>query len=132
VNLETLFDDLEASFDLLQTEPNRVSSYTVSGYSRVVWGNDNFAGFLEGSAIWQIVAIRNCGPVTMIRGDSNSDGLTLSKRVKKLIGLWVRIEIENRNVAGRLIEHDGKLLFFQGFCIHVASVKRISLHAVDN
>ena len=132
MNLDTLFDDLEANFASLQSEPNRLGSYSVPGFSRLVWGSDHFAGFVEGAAVWQIVAIKNGELVAMIRGNGTLDGLSLRKRIKQLVGLWVRVETANRNFSGRLLAIEGKLLIFQNFCLHVQSIKLISLHAVDN
>lgn len=132
MNLDALFDDLEANFTSLQVEPDRLGSYNVPGFSRLAWGSDHFAGFVEGADVWQIVAIKNSEPVAMTRGDATLDGLSFKNRAKQLIGLWVRVETANRTVSGRLLAIQGKLLIFQELCLHVDSIQRISLHAVDN
>jgi len=132
MNLEALFDDLEANFATLRTEPNRLSAYSVSGYSRVTWGSDHFAGLVEGAGIWRIVALANLEPAILTLGDSTLDGLSLKNRIRALVGLWVRLETANRNVSGRLLAVQGKLLVFQDFCLHLESIRQISLHAVDN
>ena len=132
MNLDALFDDLEANFASLQVEPDRLCGYTVPGFSRLAWGSDHFAGFVEGADVWQIVAIKNNEPVAMTRGDATLDGLSFKNRAKQLIGLWVRVETANRTVSGRLLAIEGKLLIFQDLCLHVESIQRISLNAVDN
>jgi len=132
MNLEALFDDLEANFASLQAEPDRLCSFTVPGFSRLVWGSDHFAGLVESAGIWRIVALANFEPVVLTLGDSTRDGLSLKNRTRALVGLWVRLETSNRNVSGRLLSVQGKLLVFQDFCLHLESIRQISLHAVDN
>ena len=132
MNLEALFDDLEAKFVALQTKPFGLGNHGVQGFSKLVWGSDHFAGFVEGTAIWQIVALERHEPVALTAQVTPLDGLSFKARLKQLVGLWVRLETPNQTLAGRLKFIDGKLLVFQDFCVHLRTVKTVSLHAVDN
>ena len=132
MNFDAILDDLEASFARLNTRAPELTNRKPVGYSRVVFGKDHFSGLLLEADCWHLVAFRGNPVIATEPGEADKTAKSIRQTCTRLIGLWLRLELDGRSIQGRLLEIEGRVLIFREFLIPIDCIRRIELHAVDN
>ncbi len=130
MNFDALFDDLEATFDRLQPRFNKLCECTPIGLERVDFGIDHFSGFVTNTAVWRLTMFTQSFRVAP--GKSKTSGRKARETIETLTSNWIRIETDTERIQGKLLAVEGKLLIFREFCVPIAAIKTLELHAVDN
>jgi hypothetical protein len=132
MNFDAILDDLEASFTRLTTNTVKLTNRKPVGYSRVVFGKDHFSGLVLEADCWHLVAFRGNPVIATEPGEADKTTKSIRQTCTRLIGLWLRLELGDRSIRGRLLEIEGRVLIFREFLIPIDCIRRIELHAVDN
>lgn len=132
MNLDSLFDDLEASFERLAITEPQLENCSVAGLDNVQFGKGHLLGFIEGSANLKILVLENARPIDYVPGESSVCKRKLVELIHSLIGSWIRIETIDEHVASRLIGFQQGLLILESGLVPKRIIRSIELHAVDN
>jgi hypothetical protein len=130
MNLDAVFDDLEASFEQLQPRGASILKLRPAGFERVTFGADHFAGFVENTSVWRLTMFIE--PIRLVPGTSDATDQKAIEVIEKLIEKWLRVETTTDQIQGQLLAMEGKLLLFREVCVPLKAVRAIELHAVDN
>jgi hypothetical protein len=130
MNLDAVFDDLEASFEQLQPRSASILKLKPAGFVRVTFGVDHFAGFIENTSVWRLAMFVE--PIRLVSGSSNATDQKAIEVIERLIEKWLRVETTTCRVQGQLLAIEGKVLLFREVCVPIKAVRAIELHAVDN
>ncbi len=132
MNFDAILDDLEASFARLNSRAAELTNRKPVGYSRVTFGKDHFSGLLLEANCWHLVAFSGNPPIATEPGEADKTTKSIRQTCTRLIGLWLRVELSDQSVQGRLLEIEDRVLIFREFLVPIACIRRIELHAVDN
>lgn len=130
MNLDAVFDDLEASFERSQQSCASILKLQPAGFERVTFGADHFAGFVENTSVWRLTIFVE--PIRLVPGSSKTTDQKAIEVIEKLTEKWLRIETTTDPIQGQLLAVEGKLLLFREVCVPIKAVRAIELHAVDN
>ncbi|MCX8529556.1 MAG: hypothetical protein ORN27_05760 [Rhodoluna sp.] len=130
MNLDAVFDDLEASFEHLQPRGASILQLQPAGFERVTFGADHFAGFIENTSVWRLTMFVE--PIRLVPGSSMATDQKAIEVIDKLTQKWLRIDTTTEPIQGQLLAIEGKLLLFREVCVPIKAVRAIELHAVDN
>lgn len=132
MNFDAILDDLEASFSRLNTRVAELTTRKPVGYSRVTFGKDHFSGLLVEVNCWHLVAYSGNSAIATEPGEAEKTTKSIPQTCTRLIGLWLRVELSDQSIQGRLLEIENRVLIFREFLVPIACIRRIELHAVDN
>jgi hypothetical protein len=132
MNIDALLDDLEATFNQLTSEEEKLVDRKPIGYNRVTFGKDHFTGLAATDDSWHLVAYSGNQVIVTEPGESNTSDATINRQAHRLINLWLRVDLGESSFRGRLLSVENRLLVFREVCVPVANLRRIELHAVDN
>lgn len=132
MNIDAVLDDLEATFDQLTSHQGKLIDRKPVGYRRVTFGKDHFSALANNDDSWHLVAFRGNQIIATEPGESSSANTTIKRQAQKLVNLWLRVELDATRFRGRLVSVENRLLVFREFCVPLADIRRIELHAVDN
>jgi hypothetical protein len=127
VNLDALFDDLEASFESRSKPIPQIVDFTPKGIDRAVFGKGFFTGFVRGTSTWRLTT--SIEAIEIVPGRSTKTSNTLNCEVKRLVGLWLLVNEEH---PGQLLAVESGFLIFRTFCVPIKALRTIEVRAVDN
>ena len=130
MNLETLFDDLEAKFELIQNKSAAITLRTIPGLSKVTFARGHYFGLVSGSATLRIVQYK--GVVGTISGESAISEVSFKQTIKRLTNHWVSISTGGETIVGRINSISKGLVLVADQLIPLSSIESIEVKAVDN
>lgn len=132
MNLDALFDDLEARFERLQQPAAELAGLTVAGLDFVTFAKDHYSGIDTATGHVRIIVYRHSPAAQTIPGESKLSQLKLNQALANLVGLWVNLETTEKNISGRILAVDQGLVLFHEMLVPIATIKSIELRAVEN